>query len=58
MDRKSLGQVLGKAALTGAITGVAFGALGKGVKALTTAAKATKVGVKIGANFRKNGEVG
>ena len=37
----------GKAALTGAITGVAFGALGKGVKAITTAAKATKAGAKI-----------
>ena len=48
---------VGKAALTGAITGVAFGALGKGVKALTTAAKATKVGVKIGATFGKMGKL-
>ena len=37
---------VGKAALTGAVTGVAFGALGKGVKALITAAKATKIGSK------------
>ena len=38
---------VGKAALIGAVTGVAFGALGKGVKALTTAAKATKAGTKV-----------
>ncbi|MGN0556889.1 MAG: RHS repeat-associated core domain-containing protein [Acutalibacteraceae bacterium] len=38
---------LGKAALIGAISGVAFGAVGKGVKALTTAAKATKAGAKV-----------
>lgn len=33
--------------MTGAVTGLAFGALGKGVKALTTAPKATKAGAKI-----------
>ncbi len=38
---------VGKAALIGAVTGVAFGALGKGVKTLTTAAKATKTGAKV-----------
>ena len=38
---------VGKAALSGAVTGVTFGAIGKGVKAVTTAIKATKVGSKV-----------
>ncbi len=54
---------VGKAALTGAITGVAFGAVGKAVKAVTKAvkavkvAKATKTSIEIGTSFGKFGKL-
>ena len=48
---------VGQAVLSGAVTGIAFGALGKGVKVLTTSATATKVGVKIGTKFGNMGKL-
>lgn len=37
---------VGKAALVGAVTGVAFGAVGKGIKAASGAIKASKIAQK------------